>query len=75
MTPECPDTSTSSNQNKKLLEGATTFDLCTARDVAAVREELVLAAHERRALGNETEEGGLRIDDVGWRNVFGAPSR
>ena len=26
VTPECPDPSTSSNQNKKLLEGAATFD-------------------------------------------------
>ena len=58
VTPECPDTSTSSNQNKKLLEGATTFDLCTARNVAAVRQELVLAGHEGRALGDEAEEGG-----------------
>jgi hypothetical protein len=41
-----------------LLEGATTFDLCTARNVAAVRQELVLAGHEGRALGDEAEEGG-----------------
>ena len=26
VTPECPDPSTSSSQNKKLLEGAATFD-------------------------------------------------
>ena len=30
VTPECPDPSTSSNQNKKLLEGAATFDSGTA---------------------------------------------
>ena len=29
-----------------------------ARDVPAVRQELVLAAHEGRALGDEAEEGG-----------------